>query len=115
MASSTDRIFASGGLDGCIYIWDIEKLAATAVNQSTSSSYYPRKMGSQKQSIYSIAMNSTGSVLASGSSDKFIRVFDPRSGKRSYKLRGHQDNIRSVIMNDDGNLVRTITHTHKYS
>jgi WD repeat-containing protein 48 len=76
------------------------------VIDQASSSYYPRKMGSQKQSIYSIAINSTGSVLASGSSDKFIRVFDPRSGKRSFKLRGHQDNIRSVITNDDGNIVR---------
>jgi WD repeat-containing protein 48 len=101
MASKTDKTFASGGLDGCIYIWDIEKL--TQMSATNSNSYYPRKIGSQKQSIYSIAMDSTGNLLASGSSDKFIRVFDPRSGKRLFKLRGHQDNIRSVITNDEGN------------
>ncbi|KAL0488482.1 WD repeat-containing protein [Acrasis kona] len=102
MASKSQKSFASGGLDGCIYIWDVERLAST----TPTNTYAPRLNGkAQKQSIYSIAMNAAGSVLASGSTDKYVRAFDTRSNACLFKLRGHQDNVRSVMMNDEGNIL----------
>jgi hypothetical protein len=41
----------------------------------------------------------------SGSPDKIVRVWDPRSGKKAVGLTGHSDNIRSVLVSDDGKWV----------
>ncbi len=46
--------------------------------------------------IYSVALSSHGNVVAAGSSDGFVRLWDCRSGEKISKLRGHTDNIRWV-------------------
>jgi WD repeat-containing protein 48 len=96
-ASHTNQV-ASGGLDNCIYIWDVEK--ALAVN-----SFFPSKASVQKSSIYTLSMNQAGTLLVSGSTDKVLRVYDPTSGKKLFKLRGHQDNIRHVVVDANGNFI----------
>ncbi len=35
---------------------------------------------------------------------KVLRVWDVRSGQRQFKLRGHRDNIRALLINDDATL-----------
>jgi WD repeat-containing protein 48 len=34
-----------------------------------------------------------------------IKVWDPKSGKRITKLSGHTDNIRAILISDDGELI----------
>jgi WD repeat-containing protein 48 len=34
-----------------------------------------------------------------------IKVWDPKSGKRITKLLGHTDNIRALLISDDGELI----------
>lgn len=58
-----------------------------------------------KSSIYAIATNAPGTLLASGSPEKVIRLWDPRSGERVGKLTGHTDNIRALLMSEDGKYV----------
>lgn len=31
-----------------------------------------------------------------------IRLFDPRTNEKMFKLRGHTDNVRALVVNDDG-------------
>jgi WD40 repeat protein len=40
-----------------------------------------------KGSIYSLAMNPTGTLLATGSTESFIRVYDPRTHSKAMKLK----------------------------
>lgn len=47
-------------------------------------------------------MNPTASILLSGSPENSLRIWDPRSCTRICKLRGHTDNIRSIVVNKDG-------------
>lgn len=63
---------------------------------------------SSKCSIYALAVNPTGTLLASGSPEKVVRLWDPRSGKRISKLTGHTDNIRALLISDDGQYVSII-------
>lgn len=63
---------------------------------------------SSKCSIYALAVNPTGSILVSGSPEKVVRLWDPKSGKRISKLTGHTDNIRALLISEDGQYVKFI-------
>ena len=64
-------------------------------------------MGS-KDSIYSLAMNQSGSVIVSGSTEKVLRVWDTRQCQKLMKLKGHTDNVKALLLNRDGTQVRRI-------
>ncbi|CAJ0839971.1 8448_t:CDS:10 [Entrophospora sp. SA101] len=91
---------ASGGFDRKIDLWDIRECkpassGITCINFENSP----------KCSIYALACNPSGSILASGSPEKIVRLWDPRSGKGITKFTGHTDNVRTVLVSDDGELV----------
>uniref|UniRef100_A0AC34Q1X5 WD repeat-containing protein 48 homolog n=1 Tax=Panagrolaimus sp. JU765 TaxID=591449 RepID=A0AC34Q1X5_9BILA len=93
------ELIASAGLDHCIYLWTVETLTRlSSINNSLSASSF----NETTNSIYSIAMNPTASILVSGSPENALRIWDPRSCIRICKLRGHNDNIRSIVVNNDG-------------
>ncbi|CEP07720.1 hypothetical protein [Parasitella parasitica] len=105
---------ASGGLDRRINIWDIEKseaaltIDASPANHFTDGSNESTGMlhnTSSKCSIYALAVNPAGSILASGSPEKVVRLWDPKSGKRISKLTGHTDNIRALLISEDGQYI----------
>ncbi|KAJ3283842.1 hypothetical protein HDU79_008734 [Rhizoclosmatium sp. JEL0117] len=103
--SSIGGWVASGGLDRRVMIWDtMEGRDREIVGFSVSSSVFCHDKSPQS-SIYALATNPSGTTLVSGSPDKTIRVWDPRSGKQAIGLRGHRDNIRGLLVSDDGKWV----------
>lgn len=58
-----------------------------------------------KDSIYSVATTPNMSLILGGGTDKCIRIFDPRTNEKPVKLRGHTDNVRALVVNDDGTRV----------
>ena len=44
----------------------------------------------------------TGTVIVSGSTEKVLRVWDPRSCGKLMKLKGHSDNVKALVLNRDG-------------
>ena len=54
----------------------------------------PLQAQSFKGSVYAVAMDAMGSLLVAGSPESCIRVCDPRTGGKLFKLRGHTDNVR---------------------
>lgn len=90
---------ASGGLDHKICLWDLngagEKLSINVGDEESSA----------KGSVYALSVG--GSILASGGPESIVRVWDPRSGKRITKFVGHTDNIRDVLVNQDGDTIVT--------
>ena len=50
-------------------------------------------------------MNPAGSVIVSGSTEKVLRVWDPRTGNKLMKLKGHTDNVKALLVNKDGSQV----------
>ncbi|XP_017783122.1 PREDICTED: WD repeat-containing protein 48 homolog isoform X2 [Nicrophorus vespilloides] len=90
---------ASAGLDKSIYLWDVNTLTAlTASNNTVTTS----SLGGNKESIYSLAMNPPGSVIVSGSTEKALRLWDPRSCAKLFKLKGHTDNVKALVVSRDG-------------
>jgi len=62
-------------------------------------------LNAEKDSIYSLAMNASGTVIVSGSTEKVLRVWDPRTCMRQMKLKGHTDIVKALILNRDGTQV----------
>ncbi|KAF2842225.1 WD40 repeat-like protein [Patellaria atrata CBS 101060] len=90
---------ASGGLDRKIALWDLSgagKRLEIAVGEDENSS---------KGSVYGLAV--TNSILASGGPESIVRVWDPRSSKQITKFVGHTDNIRDVLVTQDGDNIIT--------
>ncbi|XP_031553302.1 WD repeat-containing protein 48-like [Actinia tenebrosa] len=97
-ASDKEQV-ASGGLDKQIFLWDVNTLTAlTATNNTVTTS----SLSGQKDSIYSLAMNRSGTVLISGSTEKVLRVWDPRTCGKVMKLKGHMDNVKAITIDADG-------------
>ncbi|XP_012528857.1 WD repeat-containing protein 48 [Monomorium pharaonis] len=90
---------ASAGLDKSIFLWDVNTLTAlTASNNTVTTS----SLSGNRDSIYSLAMNQIGTIVVSGSTEKILRVWDPRFCTKLMKLRGHTDNIKALVLNRDG-------------
>lgn len=97
-ASNSDWV-ASGGLDHKIYTWDLNgggKTLEIDVGKVDSVT---------KGSVY--ALCAKGSVLASGGPESVVRIWDTKSGKGITKLVGHTDNIRDIMMSEDGDMLLT--------
>lgn len=90
---------ASAGLDRQIFLWDVNTLTAlTASNNTVTTS----SLSGNKDSIYSLAMNQPGTVIVSGSTEKVLRVWDPRTCHKLMKLKGHSDNVKALVLNKEG-------------
>ena len=48
----------------------------------------------QPGSVYALALNPAGTLIAAGTSEALVRLLDPRTGRKITKLRGHQ--VRGV-------------------
>ena len=102
--SQTSDWVASGGLDRKINLWDLngagQKLSIDVGEDESGG------MGSkEKGSVYALAANEN--TVASGGPESIVRVWDARSGKRTTKLVGHTDNIRDVLLSQDGTTILT--------
>ena len=90
---------ASGGLDHKIKLWDMngggEKLQIDLGESENSA----------KGSVYALSVR--GSIMASGGPESIVRLWDPRSGHRITNFVGHTDNIRDILVNEDGDTVMT--------
>lgn len=93
---------ASAGLDKTIFLWDVNTLTAlTASNNTVTTS----TLNGSKDSIYSLAMNPSGTIIVSGSPENTLRVWDPRSSSKMMKLKSHTENVKALVVSPDGTQV----------
>lgn len=88
---------ASGGLDHKICLWDLNGAGQKLqINVGKSE-------GVTKGSIY--ALRAKGPIIASGGPESVVRIWDVRTGKSITKLVGHTDNVRDILLSEDGDTV----------
>ncbi|KAF8066279.1 wdr48 [Scenedesmus sp. PABB004] len=68
--------------------------------------------GPPTRSVYALAMNRSGGLVAGGTTEGAIRLVDPRSGAKVMKLKGHTDNVRALLLNEDGTLLLSGSSDH---
>lgn len=87
-------------MDRKIRLWDVNGGGEQSVIDVGDDGENP------KGSVYALGVGGHGgSVLASGGPESVVRVWDPRSGERITKFVGHTDNIRSILVSDNGEFI----------
>ena len=99
--SVEQKWIASGSFDRTIKLWDMTRTNIDAPLLTLN----PPLPSVPKSSIYALAADPHGHAIASGSPERVVRMWDPRSGKRTAKLVGHTDNIRAILISDDAKYV----------
>lgn len=92
-----DNWVASGGLDHRICLWDLNGGGQTLeINVGKADNVV-------KGSIYTLQAN--GPVVASGGPEGVVRLWDIKSGKSITKFVGHTDNVRDILISEDGDTI----------
>lgn len=85
-------LFGAGRTDGtcccCCHL---------AVWLQDSPPFAPVRCSGVKDSVYAVAMDARGALVAAGSTEASITLLDARSGSSAMQLKGHTDNVRCVV------------------
>ncbi|TCD67709.1 hypothetical protein EIP91_012005 [Steccherinum ochraceum] len=96
---------ASGSFDRTVKLWDLANVPSP--NSDPLITLHAPEASGPKASIYALATDPYGCLIATGSPERVIRMWDPRSGKRIGKLVGHTDNIRAILVSEDSRYLLT--------
>jgi len=72
--------------------------------QSSGSSVV-RSLVGHSGAVWAIATSPLGDVLASGSFDKTIKIWNQKTGELIRTLSGHSDSVRAIAISQDGSLL----------
>lgn len=94
----------SGGLDRKIYIWDVESPRPSSPIVTLAPQDHTPHHSHSSTSTYALAASHSGNLIAAGSPDRLIRLYDPRlppSSQHTSSLVGHADNLRALVLSHD--------------
>ncbi|WVQ84243.1 hypothetical protein IAT38_006395 [Cryptococcus sp. DSM 104549] len=101
----------SGALDRRVCMWDVggtrhEPIVSVDLTEEDEFGGVGPKP--ERASVYALATDHGGNVLAAGTPERTVRLWDSRAGVRSLgKLVGHSDTVRSIIFSEDGRYMLT--------
>jgi hypothetical protein len=78
------------------------------VTPEYSSWHWIRTLTGHKYDVNSVAMSADGQMLASGSTDKTIKLWNPKTGDLLHNLTGNENAVKYVAMSADGQTLASV-------
>jgi WD repeat-containing protein 48 len=114
----------SGALDRMLSVWDVSGQSngtpIFSIDLGKIADYDGVGSDGERGSVYALGVGEymcrfgrlplmtdpAGKVLAAGTPERVVRLWDPRAGDQSVgKLVGHNDCVRSIVLSEDGRYV----------
>ena len=104
LALHPDGVVALTGAKDCSIIrWDVETGRRVFTYRGSREGAFDSEgmpLG-HKGPVYSVAISDDGKYFASGGSDGFVHVWDPRSDKLIQSFKGHRDTVSALTFRRD--------------
>ena len=103
--SPDGNTLVSGGLDGTVRLWNPKIAAGNSFFQRLWRHFsHPNKatLRGHRHHVYSVALSPDGRILASGSADKTVSLWDLRRRKLKGTLTKHPAEVKCVTFSPDG-------------
>ncbi|CEH14733.1 WD40 repeat-containing protein [Ceraceosorus bombacis] len=107
------KSLVSGSLDRTLKIWDLTATARAVESHSTDDEDRTSKatcastLLGHKDYVLSVSCSPDGHWVASGSKDRGVQFWDPRSGQAQFVLSGHKNSVIAINLSPAGNLLAT--------
>ncbi|TIC35312.1 WD40 repeat-like protein [Wallemia mellicola] len=98
--SSDGKFIASGSGDKTARLWDVE--TNTCLHTFNIEDIIMCDTGPIDSGVTSVAISPDGRMVAAGSLDTKVRVWDVKTGQQLERLTGHKDSVYSVAFAPDG-------------
>jgi WD40 repeat protein/serine/threonine protein kinase len=113
--SPDGRMIATGGYDKFVMVWDPDKvkpidLARQLEGKANRSPENYRRLAGHLQPVWSVVFSPSGRVIASGSEDNAIRLWDVATGESEKILRGHGSAVHKAVFSPDGEWIASGAH-----
>jgi WD40 repeat protein len=106
--SGDGKTVASGDNGGQVYLWDVQTGNRRVALWQTAEARLPE---SQRHAhdwhVHALAFSPDGKTLASGSTDRTVKLWDVAAAKEKATLRGHTVFVYTVAFSPDGRTLAT--------
>ncbi|KAL8755844.1 MAG: hypothetical protein Q9199_003356 [Rusavskia elegans] len=107
------RSLVSGSLDKTIKMWDLDNpsngrmMGPGLASRDRMGSKCVKTFEGHKDFVLSVALTPDGRWVLSGSKDRGVQFWDPRTGDTQLMLQGHKNSVISVAPSPQGELFAT--------